>query len=312
MAVQNFYEAISINKRKSAIIIIGFLLFVALAVYVLSQGMAYYLGYAPGGLGIVGIAFIVSGFMSFFGYYYSDKVILTMSGARPANRKRDFDFYTVAQNLSIGAGVPMPKLYVIEDDAPNAFATGRDPKHAAIAATRGLLTRLNRTELEGVVGHEMTHVINYDTRLGAVVAVMVGLIALLGDWFLRMSWWGTGRRRQDSEGNQVGAIFMALGLVFAILSPIIATLIQLAISRRREFMADAGSVELTRQPSGLISALEKISAVNEPLKEANKATAHLYIVNPFKEGHKAVSWFANLFNTHPPIKDRLQALQKML
>src|SRR5260221_6277342 len=175
MAQSNFYEAISINKRKSLIIVIGFMFFVTLTIYVLSQAIGFYFGYAPGGLGIVGIAFIVSGVSSFVGYYYSDKVILTMSGARPADRKRDFQFYTVAQNMGLAAGVLTPKLYVIEDDAPNAFATGRDPAHAAICDTRGLLDRLNRTELEGVIGHEMTHVRNYDTRLGAIVAVMVGI-----------------------------------------------------------------------------------------------------------------------------------------
>lgn len=313
MAMQNFYEAISINKRKSLIVIIGFILFVGLVVWVISNAFAYYLGYQPGGLGIVGIAFIISGLMSFAGYYYSDKIILAMSSAKPASRTKDFEFYTVAENISIAAGLPKPKLYVIEDDAPNAFATGRDPDHAAIAVTRGLLDRLNRTELEGVIGHEITHVGNYDTRLGAIVAVLVGIVALLGDWFLRMTFWGP-RRSQNSDDDKgnAGAIFMVLGVVFAILSPFVATLIQLAISRRREFTADAGSVELTRQPSGLISALEKISDSNKPLREANKATAHLYIVNPFKQGHKAVAWFSNLFNTHPPIKNRIAALQKML
>ncbi|HSX48652.1 MAG TPA: M48 family metalloprotease, partial [Candidatus Saccharimonadales bacterium] len=311
--MQNFYEAIAINKRKTLFIVIGFLLFVALAVWILSNAFAVYLGYEPGGLGIVGIALIVSGVMSLVSYYYSDKIVLSMSGARPADRKRDFEFYTVAENMAIAAGLPKPKLYVIDDNAPNAFATGRDPKNAAMVATTGLLTRLNRTELEGVVGHEMTHIRNYDTRLAAVVAVMVGSLALLGDWFLRMNFWGIGgRRRRDDESGNLGAIFMVLGIIFAILSPIIATLIQLAISRRREFMADAGSVELTRQPSGLIHALEKISSVDEPLKHANKATAHLYIVNPFKDGHKAVAWFSGLFNTHPPIKARITALQKMI
>lgn len=313
MAINNFYEAITINKRKSLIIVVGFMLFVAIVVYVLSQAMAYYFGYAPGGLGIVGLAFIISGVMSFAGYFYSDKVILGMSGARPADRKKDFEFYTVAENMALAAGLPKPKLYVIEDAAPNAFATGRDPDHAAICATRGLLDRLNRTELEGVIGHEMTHVRNYDTRLGAIVAVMVGIVALLGDWFLRISLFGGGRRNnRDNEGGNIGVIFVVLGFIFALLSPIIATLIQLAISRRREFIADAGSIELTRQPSGLINALEKISAVNLPLREANKATAHLYIVNPFKEGHGAVRWLSGLFNTHPPIKDRIKALQKMM
>lgn len=258
----------------------------------------------------MGIALIVSGVSSFISYYYSDKIVLSISHARPADRKHDFLFYTVAENLAIGAGLPKPKLYVIDDSAPNAFATGRDPEHAVICATTGLLDKLNRTELEGVVAHEMTHVRNYDIRLMSVVAVMVGLVALLGDWFMRMMWWGGRGRNRDNDNT--GTIFLVLGIVFAILSPIIATLIQLAISRRREFMADAGSVEETRQPQGLISALEKISSDTEPLEAANRATAHLYIVNPLKgKGHGSVGWFANLFNTHPPISERIKALQKM-
>lgn len=311
MAVSNFYEAISINKRKSLIVVIGFIIFVTIFVWVIATATSYYFGYQPGGLGLVGIAFIISGVSAFIGYYSSDSIVLSLSGARVADRKKDFEFYTVAENMAIAAGLPKPKLYVIEDDAPNAFATGRDPEHAAICATRGLLERLNRTELEGVIGHEMTHVKNYDTRLGALVAVLVGTVALLGDLFLRMSFWGgRGKSRNNDDNGNLGVIFMVLGLIFAILSPIVATLIQLAISRRREFLADAGSVELTRQPSGLIKALEKISVVDQPLKEANKATAHLYIINPFKHGAK--SWFSGLFDTHPPIKDRIAALQKMM
>lgn len=307
----NIYEAQSANKIKSTIIVVGFFIFVALAVYILSQAFSYYMGYEPGGLGMIGLAFIISGLMSFGSYWFSDKIVLAISGARPANRKKDFNFYTVAENLAIGEGLPKPKLYVIDDSAPNAFATGRDPEHAIICTTTGLLDKLNRTELEGVIAHELTHVKDYDTRLQSIVAVMVGLVALLGDWFLRMRWFG-GRNRDRDEGN-IAAIFMILGIIFAILSPIIAQLIQLAISRRREFMADAGSVEITRQPSGLISALEKISADQEPLEAANKATAHLYIVNPFKEkGHGNIGWFANLFNTHPPIPERIKALKTML
>lgn len=310
----NIYEAISANKRKSLLIIIAFAIFVVVVVYVLSQAAGYYLGYQPGGVGLVGFALIVSGLMSVAGYYFSDKIILGISGARPADRKKDFTFYTVVENLCIGTGLPKPKLYVIEDSAPNAFATGRDPQHAAICATSGLLQKLDRTELEGVLAHELSHVGNFDTRLMAIVSVLVGMVALLADWFLRMSWFG--RRRDDEEGN-LGAIFVVLGLVFAILSPIIAQLIQLAVSRRREFLADAGSVEITRQPEGLISALEKISQDREPLEVANKATAHLYIVNPFKQGGpstplRTTSWFANLFNTHPPVSERIKALKAML
>ena len=308
--MQNIYEAAASNKRKSLIVILGFVVFVTLAVYFISQGMAYYYGYEAGGLGIAGFALIVSGLMSFAGYYFGDSIVLGISGARPADRKRDFHFYTVAENLAIGAGIPKPKLYIINDTAPNAFATGRDPDHAVICATTGLLSKLNRTELEGVIAHELSHIRNYDTRLMSVVAVLVGMVALLGDFFLRANLWGG--RRNDKNDNTLGAVFMVVGIIFAILSPIIAQLIQLAVSRRREFLADVGSVELTRQPSGLISALEKISKDTEPLEAANKATAHLYIVNPLKgKGHGAVGWFSGLFNTHPPVGERVKALQKM-
>ncbi len=310
--MQNLYESKAANERKSLLVIVGFFLFVALTVYILAQALGYYFGYEPGGLGMVGIAFIVSGLMSLGGYYFSDSIILTMSGARPADKRRDFQFFTVVENLCLATGLPMPRLYVINDSAPNAFATGRDPKHAVVCATSGLLDKLSRTELEGVIGHELTHVRNYDIRLSALVSVLVGMIALLGDWFLRMSYFGGGRRRRsDDEGGNAGAIFVVLGLIFAILSPIIGQLIQLAISRRREFQADAGAVEITHQPDGLISALKKISGDDEPLEAANKATAHLYIVNPFKGGHGAVGMLAGLFNTHPPIQDRIKALEKM-
>jgi heat shock protein HtpX len=308
--VKNIYEVQAANKWKSAIIVALFVVFVFLAAYVLTNALGIYMGYEPGGLGYVGMALVVSGISSFVGYYWSDKIVLGISGARPADRKRDFEFYTVAENVAIGCGLPKPALYITDDPSPNAFATGRDPKHAAICATSGLLEKLDRTELEGVVAHEMTHVRNYDTRLMSVVSVMVGLVALLGDWLIRMTWFG-GRRRDDRD--EAGSIFLVLGIIFALLSPLVAQLIQLAISRRREFMADAGSVEITRQPSGLISALEKISADPIPLRHANKATAHLYISNPFKKsGHGQVGWFANLFNTHPPVADRIKALKAMI
>ncbi len=305
----NVYESVDSNKRKSVLIVVLFVAFVIVAAALIAKGMAAYYGYQSTGLEFTGIALIISGVMSFASYYWSDGVVLGLSGARPADRKRDFLFYTVAENMALAAGVPMPKLFVIDDTALNAFATGRDPKHASIAATTGLLSQLNRTELEGVVGHEMSHVANYDTRLMSIVVVLVGLITLLGDWLLRASFWG-GRSRDREEGNS-GAIFMVLGLVFAILSPIIAQLIQLAISRRREFLADASSVKLTRQPSGLISALKKLGADKEPLEVANKATAHLYITNPLKNQTGGVTWFANLFNTHPPLPDRIKALEQM-
>ena len=307
----NIYEVQTANKIKSGVIVILFIIFTFVAVYILTNAFGYYLGYAPGGFGYFGMALVVSGVSSFVSYYFSDQIVLGISGARPANKSEDKLFTQVADNLCIGAGIPRPKLYVIEDSAPNAFATGRDPEHAVICATTGLLDKLNRTELEGVIAHELTHVKNYDIRLMSIVTVMVGLISLLGDWFLRSMWWG-GKNR-DNEDNGMSGVFMILGIIFAILSPIIGTLIQLAISRRREFMADAGSVETTRQPMGLISALKKISGDTEPLEAANKATAHMYIVNPFKgKGHGAIGNLAGLFNTHPPITERIKALQNMM
>jgi heat shock protein HtpX len=307
----NVYEAISANKRKSAVVIVLFAAFVAVTVYVLSSAFGVYMGYEPGGLGFVGIALILSGLMSFVSYYYSDKIVLSISGAKEAKREEYFNFYTTAENLSLATSVPKPKLYVINDSATNAFATGRDPDHAVVCVTTGLLEKLTRTELEGVIAHELTHVKNYDIRLMSIVTVMVGVVALLGDWFLRMSFYGRGGR-SDKKSGQLGALILVLGLVFAILSPIIANLIKLAISRRREFFADAGAISITRQPQGLINALKKISADHEPLEAANKATAHLYIANPFKDKAKgAVGWFSGLFNTHPPIDKRISTLQKM-
>ncbi len=310
MTMVNIYEAQRANKIKSTIIVAGFFVFVTAAVYILVQATSVYLGYEFGGLGFMGIALIISGISSYVGYYYSDRIVLSISKAREADRKKDFNFYTVSENLAIASGIAKPKLYVIEDSAPNAFATGRDPEHAVVCATIGLLNKLNRTELEGVIAHELCHIKNYDTRLMSVVSVLVGIVALLGDWFLRISFHG---RRSDNDKGQLGAILLILGLVFAILSPIIAQLIQFAVSRRREFVADAGSVSITKQPQGLIAALEKISSDTEALEVANKATAHLFIVSPFKGKIKgAVGRFAGLFNTHPPVNERIKALRSML
>ena len=309
--MKNIYEVQSENKLKSNLVVFGFLLFSFFAVYILSQAFGYYLGYEVGGLGYVGLALIVSGISSFVSYYYSDKIVLTISGAREANSNEDRLFTSVSENLCLGAGLPKPKLFVIDDSAPNAFATGRDPDHAVICVTTGLLSKLNRTELEGVIAHELTHIKNYDIRLMSIVSVTVGLIALLADWFLRLGF--RGRRRNDGENNSLGAVVLVLGLVFALISPIISQLIKLAISRRREYLADSGSVNITRQPQGLISALEKISKDYEPLEAANKATAHLYIVSPFKDKTKStVNWFSGLFNTHPPVSERIKALRLMV
>jgi heat shock protein HtpX len=309
--MKNIYEVARSNKIKSGVITTLFFLFSVVAIYFIASAFGIYNGYETGGFGYVGIALIFSGVSTFVSYYYSDKIVLGISGARVANSKEDKIFTSVAENICIGAGLPKPKLYVIEDSAPNAFATGRDPEHAVICVTTGLLDKLTRTELEGVVAHELSHIKNYDIRLMSIVSVMVGLIALLGDWFFRARLFGGGKSR-DRDDNQLGAIIMVIGIIFAILSPIIAQLIQLAISRRREFMADAGSVSITRQPQGLITALQKISADHEPLEVANKATAHLYIANPFKDkAGGSVGWFAGLFNTHPPIAERINTLQNM-
>lgn len=311
--MQNIYEVAAANKRKSVLVVAFFLVFTAVAVYILGSAFGYYIGYQPGGLGFAGLALIVSGLMSFGGYYYSDKIVLGISGAKEADRSRDFKLYTAVENMAIAAGLPKPKVYLIDDSAPNAFATGRDPEHAVICATTGLVDKLTKTELEGVIGHELTHVRNFDIRLMSVVSVLVGTVALLADFFLRSGFRGRVRVKSDSnDSGSLGAIVLVLGIVFALLSPLVANLIKLAISRRREFMADAGSVALTRQPSGLMSALAKISADREPLEVANKATAHLYIANPFKDDVKSgARWFANLFNTHPPVEERIKALKAM-
>lgn len=312
----NVYESVDANKRKSWLIMVGFVVFVLLASYFIARGMAAFYGYESTGLEFLGLGFVISGIMSFASYYWSDKIVLGISGARPADKKRDFKFFTVAENLSLAAGLPMPKLYAIDDTAMNAFATGRDPDHAAICATTGILAQLDRTELEGVVGHELSHIGNYDTRLMSVVTILVGLITLLGDWLLRSTFYSRSRSDENKNSN---VIFVIIGIIMAILSPIIAQVIQLAISRRREFLADASSVKLTRQPSGLISALKKLGADREPLEAANKATAHLYITNPFhfdaarpaELERSGVGWFARLFNTHPPLPDRIKALEAM-
>lgn len=298
--IVNVYEAVGSNKLKSTLVILLFSAFVVSTIWGLTQAF---------GLGpeLVGFALIFVGISSFVSYWWSDKIILSISGARPANRKKDFHFYTVTENLCLAAGLPMPKLYVIDDTAPNAFATGRDPKHAVVCTTTGLLDKLNRTELEGVIGHELSHVGNYDTRLMSIVTILAGVIVLLADWIFRISW-----HSNDDRDNKAGGILMLVGFLLLLLSPIIAQLVKLAISRRREFLADASAVKLTRFPEGLAKALEKISADREPLEAANKATAHLYIVNPLKNRHDAIGWFAGLFNTHPPVEERLKALRSMV
>ncbi|MCR4395603.1 MAG: M48 family metallopeptidase, partial [Candidatus Saccharicenans sp.] len=254
------------------------------------------------------LALLVSLAMAVSGYFYSDKIVLAISRARPVTREEFPFLYHTVEGLAIAAGLPTPRCYVIEDTAPNAFATGRNPRKAVICVTTGLLQKMNRLELEGVIAHEMSHIKNYDVLLQTVAVVMVGIVALLSDWLLRSLWWGGGRRRSRDRGGNAASILLLVGIVLAILSPLVAQLMQLAISRRREFLADASGAMLTRYPAGLASALRKIAADPEPLEAANKATAHLYIVNPLKNIGGKVN---KLFSTHPPIEERIAALEKM-
>lgn len=295
----NVYEQIDANKRRSLYVITIFIVFITALGYLFSYLYNYDWTFLL-------FAVFISGIGSFVSYYNSDKIALSLSGAIPVSHKTYPTYHNIVQNLSRVAQIPTPKIYLIKSPALNAFATGRDPEHAAIAVTQGLLDRLNRTELEGVIAHELTHIKNFDTRLMTIVAVLVGSIAMILDWSWRVSWHGGGRRDSREGGN---AILMVIGVVMIILAPIIAQLLQLAISRRREFYADAGAAMLTRQPSGLINAL-KVIAQNEniQLETANTATAHLYIDDPVtKETHG--SWLAKLFSTHPPLIERIKALE---
>ena len=298
------YEQIASNKRKSFFLIFFFLALIFLLVWLFEQMV---------GLGTEGLAaaVIIALAMTVGSYYASDKIVLAMSKARPVTKEEFPYLYNVVEGLTIAAGLPPPRCYVIDDTAPNAFATGRNPKNSVIVVTTGLLEKLNRVELEGVIAHEMSHIKNYDVLLQTLTVVMVGVVALLSDWMRRTFWWGGGRRRSSERGKGGGggaAIILVLALVMAILSPLIAQLIRLAISRKREFLADASGAMLTRYPPGLASALRKIAADREPLEAANKATAHMYIVNPLKDIGGAVN---KLFSTHPPIEERIAALEKM-
>jgi len=293
------YTQVDKNVARTWILITVFLVFII--------GLGYVFSYNLNNPAILWFAVIFSSGMSFISYWYSDKIALSINRAREVKHEENPELFHIVENLCITAGLPMPKIYIIEDMAPNAFATGRDKNHASIAVTRGLLQKMNRTELEGVIAHELSHVGNRDILLSTVVVVLVGLVALLSHWFLRFSFWGGARRGRDNrEGGQIGAILALIGIILAILSPLIATLIQLAISRKREFLADADGALLTRYPEGLASALEKIAADPAPLRVANQATAHLYIANPFK-GKK----ISTLFMTHPPIQERIKILRGM-
>lgn len=294
------YSQIESNKRKTYFLIAIFTAIIIAVAYVLK--MVYGYDYS-----IVVGAVIFSGIMSLVSYYNGDKIALASTGAKQIQKEQNPYLYNLVENLCIASGVPVPKVYVIDSPALNAFATGRDPEHASIAVTTGIMAALENEELEGVLAHELSHVKNYDIRVMTIVVVLVGAVSLIGHMFWRVQMFGGNRRRSnDSEGGQLGSVLMIVGIVFLILSPIIATLIQLAISRRREYLADASGALLTRYPEGLARALEKIQASNVPLQSASAATAHLFISNPLKG--KSVS---SLFSTHPPIEERIQRLRNM-
>ena len=267
--------------------------------------IGYFVSYYYNNPAILYIAIIFSLVMNITSYWFSDKIALSSTGAVEADEKEYIELHRIVENLAITAGLPKPRVYIINDMAPNAFATGRDKEHAAVAVTAGLLQTLDRNELEGVIAHELSHIGNRDILLSTVVVVLVGFIAMLSDMFLRASLFGRNRDREEG-GN---GIVMIVGIVFVVLSPIIATIIQLAISRKREFLADASGALLTRYPEGLANALKKISSYSQPMQRASNATAHLFISNPF--GGKAMNGFAKLFMTHPPTDERIEALMGM-
>ncbi len=290
----SIYTSYDRNVRLTWVYLTSFLVIVI--------GVGYVFATALRSPGILPFAVLFAVLMSFGSYWWSDTIVLSMSDARQIDFEDDKELFRIVENLSITAGLPMPRIYVIDDTAMNAFATGRDPEHGVICFTTGLLARLEKPEIEGVAAHELSHIGNRDTLISTVVVVLVGFIALLADWFRNSLWFG--RNRDDNNGGgQLQFIFFILAIVLSILAPIAASLIQLAISRKREFVADASGALLTRYPEGLASALRKISADTEPLEAANRATAHLYIANPFKDGKGA-----KLFMTHPPVEERIAAL----
>lgn len=297
------YSQITANKRKTWLLLTVFSAFAVILISVLALSA----GIEPVPALLFGTVFAV--LYSLISFYVSDKVALATQGAKEIKKQDAPELYRLVENLSIASGLPMPKVYIIEDDAPNAFATGRDPKHASVAVTTGLLRRLEKAELEGVIAHELSHIGNYDIRVMTIVVVLVGLIVLASDILLRLNFLRGSRSR---EAQSAAIIFLVVGLILGILSPIIAQVIKLAVSRSREYLADASGALLTRHPDGLARALEKIQGYKGEMKRANHATSHLYISNPFGEkARKGVSWYQRLFMTHPPIEERIAKLKGM-
>ena len=293
------YSQAESNVRKTWILITGFLIFII--------GLGWLFSYLLDNSIFLIIAVVLAFLQSFFSYWYSDKIVLGITHAQPIKKKDNPELYRVVENLCITAGLPLPKIYIINETQPNAFATGRDEKHAVVAVTRGLLEKLEKPELEGVIAHELSHIRNKDMLLQTVVVVLVGAVAILSNIFLRISFWGGARRDSRDSG---GGILLVLGILAAVLAPLAASLIKLAISRKREFLADASGALLTRYPEGLARALEKISQDQNPMRAANSSVAHLFISSPFK-GKQSRNWFTKLFMTHPPVEERVRALRGM-
>lgn len=291
------------NTRKTWLYLTGFLLFIILLGWLISYFLGSYI--------ILIIAVVYSILVSFFSYWYSDKIVLAMTRAKPIEKKDNPELYRLVENLCITAGLPLPRIYIINEAQPNAFATGRNQKHAVVAVTQGLLNRLKRAELEGVIAHELSHIGNKDILLSTIIVVLVGVVVIITDLFFRISLYGGfSSRRNNQGGGQARVIMLLIALALAILAPLFATLIKLAISRKREFLADASGALLTRYPEGLARALEKISQDPHPLKVANNSMAHLYFASPFR-GKQSKSFLTKLFMTHPPARERIKALRGM-
>ena len=300
-----FRDRIAANKRNSLALMAVFLAFIAVFGYVIGYAWIGDPASALFGLGLAFVAGSISGVVS---YYAGDRMVLAASRAREVTNDEVPQLFNVVEEMAIASGLPMPMVYIIEDSAPNAFATGRDPEHASVAVTSGLLEKLDRDELQGVIAHEMAHVGNFDIRYAMLVGILVGTTVLISDFFLRGLWFGGGRGGRREGGGQAQLIMIIVAVVLAVLAPIFARLLQLSISRQREYLADATAVKLTRNPKGLADALQKISGDTEVLEVANRATAHLYIVNPIKKFEKRAK---GLFSTHPPIEERIQILRSL-
>jgi heat shock protein HtpX len=301
------YEQIARNKRRTVLLVIGALVF--------AGGLGFLFSYLIVNNGFAGlvIALIVVGIGAASSYFAGDKLVLRASRARPVTQEEEPRLHNIVEGLALAAGLPKPAIFVVPEKAPNAFATGRDPEHASIAVTQGLMDTMNRVELEGVIGHEMSHVKDRDILLGTVVAALVGAVVLLSEFMLRWLWWGGGRGgdRDDNGGRGGFPALIILGVVLAILAPFFAQVIKLAVSRRREYLADAEGAMLTRYPPGLASALRKIAADTTPMRVANNATAHLWLNQPSRIPGESAHWWESLFSTHPPIRDRIRILEEM-